>query len=49
MNNTLEAMIMSDGDPCPGDVRRQSKVGLIITINKPVFELLHVLFTRDII
>ena len=28
VNNTLKAMVMSDGDPCPGDIRRQSKVFL---------------------
>ena len=32
MNNTLEAMVMTEGDPCPGNVRRQSKVSLIVTV-----------------
>ena len=27
VNNTFEAMVMTDGDQCPGNLRRESKVG----------------------
>ena len=42
MNNTLEAMIMTEGDPCPGGVRRQSKVWSYAIVKLDINEIIFI-------